>query len=161
MKILSYLALTFVICELNFVESFGIRLTRSTTETCNQTQSDGNFLKEIFIGRCYYFYNILQKDECHIVGKNYNCTKIWLKFEQIMMKSACNVSDFDELFKLTDHDIPENKSVFWSGTYTPAHQCKFHFFKLKMKYIKFSLKTRKYINIGHWKIHSMDTYSMI
>jgi hypothetical protein len=128
MRIVLFIFLAIVVMELHFVECFVASYEKSASNACNKTQNDGNFLKEIFIGRCFYFYNILKKTECFIIDKNYDCPKIWLKFEETVKKSNCNVSDFDDLFKLTDHNIPENETVFWSGTYTPAHQCKLHNF---------------------------------
>ena len=84
-------------------------------------------IQDIFIGRCHYFLNILHATNCDIVAANYDCDAIWQTFRTaVVAKDPCDVkiSDFDNFLTLVDHPIPVNKSIFWSGTYTPSHECK-------------------------------------
>ena len=82
-------------------------------------------IKEIFIGRCYYFLNVLQKTNCEIDPRNYDCLAIWNEFEKVIIgKEPCSIKieDFDKFLELVNHPIPESKTLFWSGTYSTAYQ---------------------------------------
>jgi hypothetical protein len=84
--------------------------------------------KQIFIGRCYYFLNILHADDCAIQESNINCTQLYLDYEKVIIgKEACDIhiDDFNDFLNGTNHPIEVDTSVFWSGTYTPAHECNF------------------------------------
>ena len=86
-------------------------------------------IQDIFIGRCYNFLNKHQNSHLGIVTSNYNCNTIWSKFfKAIISKKPCNlqVEDFHEFLGLVNHSIPENLSVFWSGTYQLAHECRIY-----------------------------------
>ncbi len=85
-----------------------------------------NNIKEIFIGRCHYFLNVLQVNNCLINATNYNCSDIWNEFSlAVIGKDPCSLKseNFDNLLRKVSHSIPMNTSLFWSGTYTPAHEC--------------------------------------
>ena len=93
--------------------------------SCNTDVLSGTSLgiKEIFIGRCFYFINIVQKKNCEFHSKKYNCTEIWDLFYSISVKNSKNISDYNPFLDLVDHIIPENKSLFWSGVKTEAREC--------------------------------------
>jgi len=93
-------------------------------------------IQEIVIGRCHEFVNSKHKDDCDIINKTFNCQEIWQQFaKSVIGKEPCSIqiSDFEDYLDKTDHFIPQDSSLFWSGTYTPAHESKN---KLKIK--KFS-----------------------
>ena len=101
------------------------RLRRQTPGSCNLQSVNGTtaMLKEIFIGRCYYYINVLQKTNCQFNSAAYNCNLIWDKFYSISVQNSTRVEDYNELLNMVDMKIPENTSLFWSGTYTQAHEC--------------------------------------
>jgi hypothetical protein len=103
----------------------GLERQRRQTQSCNIANVNGTTLsiKDIFIGRCYYFINVLQKQNCEFDSKKYNCTTIWDSFYTISLKNKQNISDYDTYLDLVDQKIPANTSLFWSGTYTQAHEC--------------------------------------
>ena len=85
-------------------------------------------IEQIFKGRCHYFLNILQRTNCFIKSTAYNCSEIWSDFSKIVVgKDPCDlkVDDFERFLNMVDHPIMVNTSLFWSGTYTPAHDSKF------------------------------------
>jgi hypothetical protein len=102
------------------------RVSRQTPSSCNLASLTGTTrqLREIFIGRCFYFINVLQKQSCDFDSTKYNCNSIWDTFYNISKKNTQKIADYDPLLALTDQVIPVNTSLFWSGTYTQAHQCK-------------------------------------
>ena len=76
-------------------------------------------IEQIFIGRCFYFLNILHNQNNLINASNYNCSNLWSSFKTaITNKSPCNIkiSDFDDFLLKANHPIQPNTSVFWSGT---------------------------------------------
>ncbi len=82
-------------------------------------------IEEIFKGRCFEFTNTIHKEDCDIVSKNYNCNNIWIEFSNIIIgRNPCDIQidEFKNYLEDTDHFIAQNKSLFWSGTYTPAHE---------------------------------------
>lgn len=85
--------------------------------------------KEIFLGRCFYFLNILQKDNCKIDANNYDCGKIFDQLSKtVLNKDPCQITekDYEAFLSMTYHDIGANNTLFWSGTYNPAHQSKLY-----------------------------------
>ena len=82
-------------------------------------------IEEIFKGRCHYFLQLQKNSNCAIIQvKRYDCDAIWKAFKSaVTHKSPCGIKidDFKEFFKLVNHSIPVNSSVFWSGTYTSYH----------------------------------------
>jgi hypothetical protein len=98
------------------------------SSTYNATTTN---LREIFIGRCYYFLNVLHKQTCYIDARNYNCENIWNSFSSaVISKNPCDVKtvDFNTFLNLTYHEIPENRSLFWSGSFSYKSECKLKFF---------------------------------
>ncbi len=86
-------------------------------------------IEQIFLGRCFYFLNILQLSNCNLNDTVYDCNSIWTVFQSVVVgKDPCDlkISDFDDLLKMVDHYIAPNTSLFWSGTYTPAHDSKYY-----------------------------------
>ena len=101
-------------------------LIEHSFQQCN-TQGNGTTanIGEIFMGRCYYFLNILQSSNCNINPANYNCTTIFASFKTALVgKAPCSVStsDFDNFLSLVNHPIPADTSLFWSGTSTTSHE---------------------------------------
>ena len=51
------------------------------------------------------------------------------EFEKIIIgKEPCRIKieDFDKFIELVNHPIPMSKTLFWSGTYSTAHQYIIH-----------------------------------
>jgi len=99
------------------------------SSTYNATTSN---LEEIFIGRCHYFLNVLHKQTCFINATNYNCDEIWNSFSSVVIgKNPCDVKidDYNRFLNLTYHEIPENKILFWTGTFSYKSECKFFHYK--------------------------------
>lgn len=92
---------------------------------CNQNNGTTENFKEIVLGRCFHYKNILHKDNCEIYLSDLNCSQIWNEFSKaVIKKNPCQVSieDFDSFLQLTSHPYPTQKSIFWSGTYKAVHQ---------------------------------------
>lgn len=126
---LAYLTISFIFLlqfSTNFYQIGDQSYARASTIKCEipfyNASTPG--LKEIFVGRCYYFINVAQKGNCDFDKSKYDCNKIWDTFSSITIKNTGNIEDYEPLFQLTDHPINENGSLFWSGTYNQAHQCK-------------------------------------
>ena len=98
------------------------------TQSCEVSSGTTRNLRAIFIGRCHDFFNTIHKNDCGIrIKNNYNCKLIWNEFRQVIIgKDLCDikVESIDKFFDLTDIEIGINKSLFWSGTYTTAHESK-------------------------------------
>lgn len=100
----------------------------NSSMSCEVSKGTTGHLREIVIGRCHDFFNTIHKNDCEIRIQTYDCEMIWNQFEQVVIgKDLCDVKvkDFDHFFNLTDIDIGANKSLLWSGTYTPAHESNF------------------------------------
>lgn len=106
----------------------GIERHRRQTPSCNIAGLPGTTqqIKDIVIGRCYYFINVLQKNNCYFDSKKYNCNTVWDLFYSASLTNSRNISDYKNFLDSVDQDIPENTSLFWSGTYNQAHECKFN-----------------------------------
>ena len=84
-------------------------------------------LKEIVIGRCHEFFSQLYKSKKHLNPNRFDCGRIWSSFsEAVIGKDPCSLrhSDFGSYLELTNHPIPPNTALFWSGSYTFAHESK-------------------------------------
>ena len=137
MNKITYLLL--IIFVLNFkTDHHQIGVSRQIQTSCNLGVLSGTTLgiKEILIGRCHYFINVLQKENCKFDSKKYNCSLIWETFYSISLKNTKNIDNYAPFLDLVDHIIPENTSLFWSGTYTQAHECNF-IMTIKMKVFRF------------------------
>lgn len=113
------------------------------SEICSSTfpGTTPNF-KNIFIGRCLNFLNVLHKENCDIALSNLNCTKIWDEFFKVVVnKNSCDIKiqDYDKYIELTSHNYDREKSIFWSGTNLMAHQSNFFqkYFKIKRIFLIF------------------------
>jgi len=103
---------------LGFLISFGL----PATEQCLSSNGTTVNIKEIVIGRCHEFFKI---KNCHLDKTLFDCVKIWEKFSTpIIGKKPCNVqmTDFDDFISEVDHEIPANKTLFWSGTFAIAQE---------------------------------------
>lgn len=128
----SYTILIFVILSIILIKhssEIGIskRSVNYRSIQCNKPAYNGTTrnIQQIFLGRCYYFLNILQKDNCIINASNYDCNDIWNEFyNTIKGKDPCSltIDNFSKLLNMVNQTIPANTSLFWSGTYTPAHE---------------------------------------
>lgn len=88
-------------------------------ESCVQSNGTTPNLREIIIGRCHTYFNIL-RDDCSLDKTKYDCEHIWQTFRKAVVgREPCDVKieDYSELVKAVEHSIPYNKSLFWSGTY--------------------------------------------
>jgi hypothetical protein len=89
-------------------------------EECIQSNGTTKNLKEIVIGRCHQYFNIINND-CTVGKDNFDCEHIWDSFRKAVVgKEPCDVKieDFSEFVKAAEHSIPVNRSMFWSGTYS-------------------------------------------
>jgi hypothetical protein len=128
----SYTILIFVILAMLILikrsTEIGIsKRSLNKNENCNKVIYNGTTrnIQQIFLGRCYYFLNILQKDNCFINANDYNCNDIWNEFHNVIKgRDPCSLSidNFSRLLAMANQTIPPNTSLFWSGTYTPAHE---------------------------------------
>lgn len=99
-------------------------LGSKSLETCSPGGGTTNEIEAIVKGKCQYFINVLEKDNCDIQKANFNCDSIWKEFSQaIVNKDPCQVTieSFDRLIEITRHPIKKDSSLFWSGTYKLAH----------------------------------------
>ena len=97
------------------------------TTDCDLNNYNGttNYLEEIIIGRCEEFLYVLHKDDCSFNRTLYDCIDIWSSFKDATVnKTPCEIriSDYDDFLAQTDQKIPENTTLFWSGTYNAAHE---------------------------------------
>ena len=116
MKQIVFIAISFVFLIENSIQ-IGPSLKSGCVKNYNATT---NQLKQIILGRCYYFLNIAQINNCFINVSKYDCNLIWNEFENVVVgKDPCSLrmNDFDRLIEMTDHVIGENTTLFWSGTY--------------------------------------------
>lgn len=93
----------------------------------NQYNGTTQNFQDIFLGRCFNYINLIHQDNCEIKSANLNCSLIWEEFSKVIIKkSPCQVTiqDFDKFVNLTSHPYPNDRSVFWSGTYKPVHKSK-------------------------------------
>ena len=109
-----------------FVLQQNIHLSTQIT-SCDIKQYNGTTsnLDQIMIGRCQDFLNVVHKDDCSFNRAKYDCNKIWNSFKSATVnKNPCEirVGDYDEFLAQADHTIPENTTLFWSGTYNAAHE---------------------------------------
>jgi len=90
-------------------------------------QYDGSTpnLKDIFLGRCYQYQQIDEKNFDPALQVTYNCRKLWREFRaSFAYKDPCKLSqkDYEAYFKLVMHPwlTSENKlkdkAMFWSGS---------------------------------------------
>ncbi|ESO89787.1 hypothetical protein LOTGIDRAFT_218611 [Lottia gigantea] len=80
-------------------------------------------LKEIFIGRCWDYKEIKHKE--FPLRTDVNCNDLWNDFYKAFSYQApCDVAmeHYKEYIDLASQNVPENKGMFWSGTYDIAHE---------------------------------------
>ena len=122
---------------MNSVENIGFKITNFCKISSNGTTKN---IESIFKGRCNYFINVQQAFNCDIDPSNYDCDIIWQSFKSIVTtKTPCDlkIQDLDNFLNLVNHNIAPNTSIFWSGTYTPAHECNlFNLIKLLLLFFK-------------------------
>jgi hypothetical protein len=88
-------------------------------------------IREIFLGRCYYFLNILNRDHPFINNFNYDCPIIWQIFKNANIGKnplKIDIRDYENFLVSVDQFIPTNKSLFWSETVTVPLKCNFLLF---------------------------------
>ena len=122
---MSLITLFLLVSLLSYTEQSGFM---SLTAQCNGITTNGTTpsFDQIFLGRCFYFLNIQQNSNCDINPANYDCSAILAAFKSaIVGKDPCSVtiSDFNKFLSLASHPIPQNGSLFWSGTAVTAHDC--------------------------------------
>jgi platelet/endothelial cell adhesion protein/ADP-ribosyl cyclase 2 len=76
-------------------------------------------LKEVFLGRCWE-YQLYHSPHLFATGLK-DCNALYEKFLDVFVgKSACGevfLEDYNEFLDAASHPMPEDKSMFWSGTY--------------------------------------------
>lgn len=97
-----------------------------SAEQCARSNGSTYNLKEIVIGRCYEFINVLNVKNCDYVDRlDFDCQDIWDQYSFALVgKAPCSVgmADFDNFIAAVDHSVPRNKTLFWSGTYAIAKE---------------------------------------
>lgn len=93
--------------------------------TCMGPNGTTKNFETIFLGRCENFLNVLHKSNCDIQAANISCNTLLNNFKSaIIGKDSCSVTvnSWNDFLKAGKHKIPENKSLFWSGTNALAHE---------------------------------------
>jgi hypothetical protein len=93
----------------------GVSISPGTYCNLENYSATTQSIKDIFIGRCNYFVFVIQKNNCHFNSSMYDCNEIWKSFYLAVKKPTCSLDYYNALFKITDHYIPPDKSLFWSG----------------------------------------------
>ena len=110
--------LVLILCSISSVHSIGCPITGTNNGTTL------NF-EQIFLGRCFYFIHVLHATDCDIQAMNISCTELYNQFAAAVLdKDPCDIKmeDFNRFLDLAEHPIGVNLTMFWSGTYTPAHE---------------------------------------
>ncbi|KAM4807638.1 ADP-ribosyl cyclase/cyclic ADP-ribose hydrolase 2 [Rhinophrynus dorsalis] len=108
-----------VLGGLLFSKINSVRLQEVTVKKWSGPGTTPN-LEEIVIGRCYDYIETVNPS----VGKK-NCSAIWEAFKNAFVnKDPCSVlpADYELYIKLTLHDIPVNKSLFWENNKQLVHR---------------------------------------
>jgi hypothetical protein len=95
-----------------------------------QSQNDAATFREIFLGRCLYYINVIQMANDDFNGSQYDCGAIWQAFYTAATSKPCTDDDYNEFLNLTDQMIPPNRSLFFSGTLDAAKACKYFVLKI-------------------------------
>eukprot|EP00794_Sanderia_malayensis_P007253 gene7253-8061_t len=91
----------------------GLLVTLCLASSCANPATTKN-LKEIFIGRCHEFFNIISPGTTPK-----NCTLLWETFHAAFAyKSGCHVQpdDYSQFFNYADENKLLNKTLFWEAT---------------------------------------------
>ena len=83
--------------------------------------------RDIFIGRCYNYIEVVQANNQQFDASKYNCVEIFNEFKRINVgRNPCDIKieDYNKFISLTEEYIPPNSTLFWSGTYTQVRDCK-------------------------------------
>ncbi|XP_060069476.1 ADP-ribosyl cyclase/cyclic ADP-ribose hydrolase-like [Ylistrum balloti] len=100
-----FVCLMFVVCILTIVTTSG------TTPG----------IKDIFLGRCRAYQELLQPYPQTVL----DCNSTWVQFEASFVgKDPCKLTsqDYSKFVETTLSSVPEDKALFWSGTYRVAHE---------------------------------------
>jgi hypothetical protein len=95
------------------------------TQSPTQTGTTANF-EQIFLGRCYYFINVLYGNDCSVRSQKINCPNLLAEFNKaVLKKNPCEITidDFTPFLRSAYHPIAPNSTLFWSGASNPAHAC--------------------------------------
>jgi hypothetical protein len=89
------------------------------------------YFREIYLGRCHYFINVLHADTCFLrpyLEYKINCSQAYEEFVNVVVgKDSCEITvdDYSKYLNRVAHPIPAGKSLFYSGMlYESAHQSK-------------------------------------
>lgn len=93
--------------------------------TAAQVQGEGTTpkIRVIFKGRCEYFRQFRVPKTSRL--SEVDCDKVWKAFTSAFKdKNECEVEseDYTAYLNMTEMEIPDNKSLFWSGTYLLSQQ---------------------------------------
>ena len=93
---------------------------------CPPSNGTTKNIRDIIRGRCNDYLYVKQPGFCSIRASNYNCDSILTSFTSaIIGQRPCwiSMSSFNKYFRLTNQNIPANKSVLWYGTDVATHDC--------------------------------------
>ena len=93
---------------------------------CAPSNGTTKNIRDIIRGRCNDYLYVKQPGFCSIRASNYNCDSILTSFTSaIIGQRPCwiSMSSFNKYFRLTNQNIPANKSVLWYGTDVATHDC--------------------------------------
>ncbi|XP_071164004.1 ADP-ribosyl cyclase/cyclic ADP-ribose hydrolase-like isoform X2 [Mytilus edulis] len=114
-----------LICSFGYVLSYG----------CNNMHRNYTEWETLFIGKCLAYKS--DYGTISFCKRNIDCHDLWLKFIRgVEFQSKCNFnqSSYDDFLRASEHAVPGNKFMFWSGVYS-----------LVMRY---SNKGRRYFTIA-------------
>lgn len=101
----------------------GVFIAYGYSYTCPKTSVNLIDLKEVVIGRCEDYQNVINQDIFCKTGTR-NCTRLWELFSTSFVNSSdCNVSTdaFTPFIIEANHSI-SGKQLFWSGLSELAHR---------------------------------------
>ncbi|XP_070538425.1 ADP-ribosyl cyclase/cyclic ADP-ribose hydrolase-like [Ptychodera flava] len=94
----------------------------SVNDFCPEKGTTQN-LKEIFIGRCWDYQFVYNRQSCR-TSELKNCTELWELFhDAFAYQSPCNVTSegYQPFIDKSMQAVGINKTLFWSGTFHVAH----------------------------------------
>ena len=94
----------------------------------NSLEGTTENFRDIFIGRCYNYIEVVQLDNEQFNASKYNCVEIFNEFKRVNVgRNPCDikVDDYSRFLSLTNEYIAPNTTLLWSGTFTQAQDCNF------------------------------------
>lgn len=87
-------------------------------ENCLINKGKTPNFESIFIGKCNFFINVVEKSNCKLQERNISCETMWKEFSKAFLnREPCQITAdlFKPLFEISQYPIGHDKSLFWSG----------------------------------------------